>query len=122
MTPALSSLTAIARQPHLRRLARSAGVALVTVATVAPAAQPQAAGRGSLVTTTVHAERTVTADELLRDIRVLPSDRYQGRAPGTRGEDSAVAYISEQFRKIGLKPGNPDGSYLQVVPLVGTTS
>ncbi|MDB4886050.1 MAG: peptidase, partial [Gemmatimonadetes bacterium] len=68
------------------------------------------------------AESTITASAILRDIGTLASDRFEGRAPGTRGEDSAVAYIEGQFRRIGLRPGNRDGSYIQRVPLVGTTS
>lgn len=68
------------------------------------------------------AEQTITGDALLGDIRALAADAFEGRAPGTRGEDSAVAYIAGQFRRIGLAPGNPDGSYIQTVPLVGTTS
>jgi Zn-dependent M28 family amino/carboxypeptidase len=52
---------------------------------------------------------------------VLASDSFQGRAPGTPGEDKTVAYLEQQFRAIGLKPGNPDGSYIQRVPLVGIT-
>jgi len=50
-------------------------------------------------------------------VRVLASDDFQGRKPGTPGEDKTVAYISEQFRKLGLKPGNGK-SYVQEVPLV----
>ena len=68
------------------------------------------------------AERAVSADSILRDIRVLSSDPFAGRAPATRGEDSTVAYIARRFREIGLAPGNPDGSWFQQVPLVGTTS
>jgi Zn-dependent M28 family amino/carboxypeptidase len=49
-------------------------------------------------------------------VRVLASDDFQGRKPGTPGEDKTVAYISEQFRKLGLKPGNGK-SYVQQVPL-----
>jgi Zn-dependent M28 family amino/carboxypeptidase len=56
---------------------------------------------------------------MLRDIKLLASDDFEGRLPGTAGEDKSVAYISEQFKKIGLAPGNPDGTYLQQVPLVG---
>src|SRR3954464_6626699 len=67
------------------------------------------------------AESAVTAADLLRDIRALSSDAFAGRAPGTRGEDSAVAWISDQFRRIGLAPGMPDG-YVQTVPLLGVTS
>jgi Zn-dependent M28 family amino/carboxypeptidase len=50
-------------------------------------------------------------------VRVLASDDFEGRAPGTPGEDKTVAYLAAQFRKLGLKPGNGD-SYLQSVPLV----
>ena len=53
--------------------------------------------------------------------RVLSSDAFEGRAPGTKGEDLTVAYIADQFRKAGLKPGSADGSYYQQVPLVGIT-
>jgi Zn-dependent M28 family amino/carboxypeptidase len=50
-------------------------------------------------------------------VRVLASDDFQGRKPGTEGEDKTVAYLVENFRKLGLKPG--DGkSYVQEVPLV----
>src|SRR6266566_1766927 len=54
-------------------------------------------------------------------IKVLSSDEYEGRAPGTRGEALTVAYLIDQFKKIGLKPGNTDGTYVQKVPLVGIT-
>jgi Zn-dependent M28 family amino/carboxypeptidase len=43
----------------------------------------------------------------------------QGRAPGTPGEEKAVAYMQSQFKALGLKPGNPDGSFIQNVELVG---
>ncbi|MBV9110593.1 MAG: M28 family peptidase [Gemmatimonadetes bacterium] len=68
------------------------------------------------------AERGITAERLLSHVRVLGSDRFEGRGPGTRGEDSTIAYLTTQFRAMGLQPGNPDGSYVQRVPLVGTTS
>ena len=66
--------------------------------------------------------RTIVAESILHDIRVLSSDAFEGRAVGTRGEDSAVTYIARRFRELGLRPGTADGSYLQRVPLVGTTS
>jgi len=52
-------------------------------------------------------------------IRVLASDEYEGRGPGTHGEDLSINYIADQFKKIGLAPGNTDGTYFQKVPLVG---
>ncbi|HAK05710.1 MAG TPA: peptidase M28, partial [Spartobacteria bacterium] len=64
----------------------------------------------------------ITPDGLLAHIKVLASDEFEGRAPGTKGEELSVKYISDQFRSIGLKPGNPDGSYTQEVPLAGIKS
>jgi len=61
----------------------------------------------------------VNADSLLGHIKVLASDAFEGRAPGTEGETKTVDYLTGEFRKIGLKPGNPDGTYVQDVPLVG---
>jgi len=64
----------------------------------------------------------ITPDGLLAHIKVLASDEFEGRAPGTKGEELSVKYISDQFKKIGLKPGNPEGTYVQEVPLAGITS
>ncbi len=64
----------------------------------------------------------ITPDGLLAHIKVLASDEFEGRAPGTKGEDLSVKYITDQFKKIGLKPGNPDGTYTQEVPLAGIKS
>lgn len=64
----------------------------------------------------------ITPDGLLAHIKVLASDEFEGRAPGSRGEDLSVKYITGQFKKIGLKPGNPDGTYTQEVPLAGIKS
>ncbi len=64
----------------------------------------------------------ITPDGLLAHIKVLASDEFEGRAPGTKGEELSVKYISDQFKQIGLKPGNPDGTYTQEVPLAGIKS
>jgi Zn-dependent M28 family amino/carboxypeptidase len=58
---------------------------------------------------------------LMDHITVLASDEYEGRAPGTRGEELSVAYLAAQLKAMGLKPGNTDGTYVQKVPLVGMT-
>jgi Zn-dependent M28 family amino/carboxypeptidase len=64
----------------------------------------------------------ITAADLLKHIKVLASDEFEGRAPGSKGEELSVKYISEQFKALGLKPGNPNGTYTQEVPLAGITS
>jgi Zn-dependent M28 family amino/carboxypeptidase len=66
--------------------------------------------------------KNITSEGLLRHIKVLASDEFEGRAPGTRGEALTVQYLIEQFKNMGLKAGNPDGTYLQKVPIVGITS
>ncbi len=63
----------------------------------------------------------IDASEVLAHTKVLSSDEFEGRAPGTKGEDLTVAYLVDQFKEIGLKPGNTDGTYIQKVPLVGIT-
>jgi Zn-dependent M28 family amino/carboxypeptidase len=64
----------------------------------------------------------ITPDGLLAHIKVLASDEFEGRAPGTKGEELSVKYITDEFKQIGLKPGNPDGTYTQEVPLAGIKS
>lgn len=64
----------------------------------------------------------VDIDALLAHVKEISSDRYEGRAPGTNGESLTVAYLVDQFRRLGLKPGNTDGTFMQRVPLVGITA
>src|SRR5436190_4702396 len=65
------------------------------------------------------AAQAITADALLQHIKDLSADSMEGRAPGTPGEVKAVAYMQAQFKALGLKPGTPDGTYLQNADLVG---
>ncbi len=68
------------------------------------------------------AQDVITTDAVLRHIKTLASDEYEGRGPGTHGEDLSIKYIADQFERIGLKPGNTDGTFFQKVPLVGITT
>src|SRR2546425_8599598 len=61
----------------------------------------------------------ITPDGLLAHIKMLASDEFEGRAPGSKGEELSIKYISDQFKQIGLSPGNPDGTSFQEVPLAG---
>jgi Zn-dependent M28 family amino/carboxypeptidase len=63
----------------------------------------------------------IDVSAVLAHTKVLSSDEFEGRAPGTKGEELTVNYLVDQFTKIGLKPGNTDGTYVQRVPLVGIT-
>jgi Zn-dependent M28 family amino/carboxypeptidase len=63
----------------------------------------------------------IDPNAILQHIKVISDDKFQGRAPGGPGEALTVEYLTSQFKAMGLKPGNPDGTYVQKVPLVGIT-
>src|SRR6202045_3163762 len=65
--------------------------------------------------------RSFSGDRLLAHIRTLSSDEFEGRGPGSKGEQLTIKYLEDQYRSAGLEPGNPDGTYLQSVPLVRIT-
>lgn len=60
---------------------------------------------------------TITATELKEHLYVLASDKYKGRETGKEGQRMAAEYISNEFKKDGVKPGN-NGSYFQDFDLV----
>jgi Zn-dependent M28 family amino/carboxypeptidase len=64
---------------------------------------------------------TIDPAAILAHTKNLSADEFQGRFPGTAGEEKTVNYITAEFQKLGLKPGNTDGTYVQKVPLVGIT-
>jgi len=61
----------------------------------------------------------IQGSNILRHVDKLASDEFEGRAPGTRGEDLTVKYLIEQFKAVGAAPGNSNGTYVQTVPSVG---
>ena len=71
------------------------------------------------------AAHTFTADITEADfadmVKALSSDEFEGRAPGSVGEEKTTAYLEAQMKRIGLQPGN-NGSYFQDVPMVETTA
>ena len=86
------------------------GVALPVLAI---AAGVPAAGQGGSAGT----GPTIDPARLAQHVRVLASDEFLGRGPATAGEEKTVAYIAEQLRAAGLRPGGPNGSWYQDVPL-----
>jgi Zn-dependent M28 family amino/carboxypeptidase len=62
------------------------------------------------------------SEATMKDItRTLSLDEFEGRSPGTPGEDKTIAYLAERFDRAGLEPGNA-GSWFQDVPLVEITA
>src|SRR5436309_1503502 len=101
---------------RLRILSLIAFVGLAACGSKPPAPQASVAER-----TPIGQLPEIDIDAVLAHTKVLSSDEYEGRAPGTTGEELTVNYLVDQFKKIGLKPGNTDGTYVQKVPLVGIT-
>jgi len=64
---------------------------------------------------------TISTETLQRVTRTLSSDEFQGRAPGTEGENRTVALLAREFERAGLRPGN-GASWYQDVPLVEITA
>lgn len=62
-----------------------------------------------------------SADSIAKHISVLASDAFTGRKPFTDGETKTINYIEEQYKAIGLEPGNGN-SYFQDVPMVMITT
>ena len=62
----------------------------------------------------------IEASRLSEIVKVLASDEFEGRAPGTPGEDKTVSYLIDRFAALGLEPGGEDGSWTQSVPLIHT--
>ena len=70
--------------------------------------------------TEAYSSKPIDANRLSIVTKTLASDAFEGRGPGTAGETKTVAYLSEQFRQMGLEPAGDNGTYLQRVPLIRT--
>ena len=62
----------------------------------------------------------ISTERMSRITRTLASDEYQGRAPGTPGEDKTIPYLIAQFRAAGLEPAGENGTWTQTVPMIRT--
>ena len=58
----------------------------------------------------------ICAEEISEDIRVLASDEFEGRQPGTPGEDKTVNYLVKELSRAGLAPAGERGGWFQHVP------
>jgi Zn-dependent M28 family amino/carboxypeptidase len=87
-----------------------------------PASPPPAAATAPAPATAAYAfHDAIDAGDFAEHVKVLSSDAFEGRGPGTPGEDKTVEYIRAQMQRIGLQPGN-HGQWFQTVPMVETTA
>ncbi len=62
----------------------------------------------------------IDAERIADAVKVMTSDFFEGRAPGTVGDERTVGYLIGQFQALGLEPGGRDGSWVQPVQLLHT--
>jgi hypothetical protein len=60
---------------------------------------------------------TITEAELKEHLYIYASDEFEGRETGEPGQKKAVAYLAEQYKKLGIPAAQSNGDYLQEVPL-----
>lgn len=56
---------------------------------------------------------TITTDDLKRHLYIIAGADMEGRETATNGQRKAAAYIENQFRVIGLAPGNKENYQMQ---------
>ncbi len=99
-----------------------AGTALLAACSREPAA-PAAPTAATPAPAAGHAFKgAIDADDFRTLVATLSSDEFEGRAPGSAGEDRTVEYIKAQYERIGLKPGGENDTFFQTVPMVETTA
>jgi Zn-dependent M28 family amino/carboxypeptidase len=103
---------------NLRRLAAAAAIVLAGCASATPQPPPPPV-------VPAFAAPPLSAEALIEHVRVLASDEFEGRAPGTNGERLTLEYLERTFAAAGLEPGVtlPDGSrsWRQETPLIAAT-
>lgn len=72
-----------------------------------------------LLTTKLAAQEKTIFDKIKFEehVRTLSSDDFQGRKPGTIGEEKTIRYLADEFKKAGATPGNGN-SYFQQMSLI----
>ncbi len=62
----------------------------------------------------------IDATRIARDVTTMASDTFEGRAPGTVGDERTIGYLIARMQDTGLEPAGPDGQWVQAVPLLHT--
>jgi Zn-dependent M28 family amino/carboxypeptidase len=62
----------------------------------------------------------IETERLSAIVKILASDEFEGRAPGTPGGRKTVKFLVEQFAALGLEPGGENGSWTHTVPMIRT--
>jgi hypothetical protein len=90
---------------------RALGLAMLALAASAPAALAQP--RESLEA----AAATITEADYLRRVGVIAHDSMQGRDTPSAGLEKTAVWIADELRRMGLRGGAADGTFIQRYPL-----
>lgn len=100
---------------------RLTSLALVSVLALTAACQKDASPNVA-VDALPQVEVPALSEATMKDVtRELSLDSYEGRAPGSVGEEKTIALLIAKFKAAGLQPGN-NGSWTQDVPLIEITA
>src|SRR5690349_19764024 len=109
----------------MRLLALSAtGLAAVLLAAcnpVEPAKPAEPAPVADAVTSSLVTSPDIVAADIGARIKELADDKYEGRGPGDPEGEKAADWIAAEMKRVGLEPGNPDGTYFQIVKMAAQT-
>jgi Zn-dependent M28 family amino/carboxypeptidase len=72
----------------------------------------QTAAKAPRVANPLNYAKSITVDDLKKHLYIIAGAEMEGRGTGTAGERRAAAYIENQFRTIGLIPGNKESYQL----------
>lgn len=95
--------------------------AALALSACSPAPAPEAPAAAQVTPVKHGFGPEISAEDFAQHVKVLSSDEFGGRAPGTDGEQQTADYVVAQFKRLGLQPGNGD-SWFQDVPMVVTTA
>jgi hypothetical protein len=65
------------------------------------------------------AAEQISGEYIRKIVKEISDDRYEGRGPGSRGDEAARRYLAAELEALGLEPGGPDGSWEQEFVLIG---
>lgn len=82
-----------------------------------PAAQTDNSSEAAL-----QAAQQIESDYMREIIKEISQDSYEGRGPGSRGDDKTREYLAGRLQELGLEPGAEDGSWDQKFDLVGVNA
>jgi hypothetical protein len=68
------------------------------------------------------AEATIVAESMLADVSTYAGDDYEGRGPGSPGDEKTRAYLAGRLAEMGYEPLFEGGSWEQPVEIVGLTT